>query len=133
MTTSLVSSYWIAQLLGPVLLTAAFGMVVNRQAYVTMAKEFVASPSLIYLAGILTLTAGLAIVLSHNVWVMGWPVIITIFGWLAVLGGIIRMAFPDTVSRIGLSMIEKHSALIPVSTLIVALIGGALTFYGYSA
>ena len=127
------TSLWIAQLLGPVLLVAAFGMIVNHQAYVTMAKEFVASPALIYLAGILVLTAGLAITISHNIWVMGWPVVITIFGWMAIVGGIFRMAFPDVVGRVGLSMIEKHSGLLPMSTLIVALLGGVLTWYGYMA
>ena len=34
--------------------------------------------------------AGLAIVLVHNVWTFDWRVIITILGWLAVLGGIFR-------------------------------------------
>ncbi len=127
MTTSL----WIAKLAGPILLVASFGMLVNRKAYIAMAREFVASPALIYLAGILVLTAGLAITISHNVWVMGWPVIVTIFGWLAVVGGFFRMAFPDVAARLGTSMIEKHSGLLPVSTLVVALLGAVLTWYGY--
>ena len=133
MPHTLASSYWIAQILGPILLVIALGMVVNRQTYIAMAKDFLASPALIYLAGLLTLTAGLAIVLSHNLWVMGWPVVITIFGWLAIVGGFFRMAFPNIVARIGQSMIEKHSSLLWLSIMITALLGGALTWYGYLA
>ena len=131
MTTSLVTSLWIAQILGPVLLIATFGMIVNRETYVTMAREFVASPALIYLAGVLTLVTGLAITLSHNVWVMDWPVIVTIFGWLAIAGGIFRMAFPNLVSKMATSMIEEHSGKLPVTISIVGLLGALLTWYGY--
>ena len=98
-----------------------------------MAREFVDSTALIYLAGILTLVAGLAITITHNVWVMGWPVVVTIFGWLAIIGGTLRMAFPDLVSKIGTSMLEKHSGLLPVSTALVGLLGAVLTWYGYMA
>ena len=129
----MTTSYWIAQLLGPVLLIATLGMLVNRQAYVTMAREFIDSTALIYLAGILTLTAGLAITISHNVWVMDWPVVVTIFGWLAIIGGIFRMAFPNLVSKIGTNMLEKHSNMLPVTMAVVGLLGGVLTWYGYMA
>ena len=131
MTTSLVTSLWIAQILGPVLLIATFGMIVNRETYVTMAREFVASPALIYLAGVLTLVAGLAITLSHNVWVMDWPVMVTIFGWLAIAGGIFRMSFPNMVSKMSTSMIEKYIGMMPVTISIVGLLGALLTWYGY--
>ena len=127
----MATSYWIAQLLGPVLLIATFGMIINREAYVTMAREFMDSTALIYLAGNLTLVTGLAITISHNVWVMDWPVIVTIFGWLAIAGGIFRMTFPNLVSKMGTSMIEEHSGKLPVTISIVGLLGALLTWYGY--
>ena len=46
------------------------------------AEEFLNSHALIYLAGIITLTAGLAIVLTHNVWAADWRILITVLGWL---------------------------------------------------
>src|SRR5690242_14183385 len=33
----------------------------------------------------LLFVAGLAIVRVHNVWVGGWPVLVTVLGWVAVL------------------------------------------------
>ena len=56
-----------------------------------MAEEFLRSRALIYLSGLLTMTAGLAIVLAHNVWARDWPVLITVLGWLATIGGAVRI------------------------------------------
>jgi hypothetical protein len=37
---------------------------------------------------------GLLIVVSHNIWVKDYRVVITIFGWLSLVKGIAYMAFP---------------------------------------
>ena len=42
-------------------------------------------------SGIITMPAGLAIVLVHNRWSADWQVLITILGWLALISGVIRM------------------------------------------
>jgi hypothetical protein len=35
------------------------------------------------------LVAGLAIVRAHNGWKEGWPVLVTVLGWFAILGGLV--------------------------------------------
>ncbi len=57
------------------------------------------------------MTAGLAIVLTHNVWVASWPVLITLFGWLTTIGGAVRIAFPDQVRTMGDAMLRKPMAM----------------------
>lgn len=52
--------------------------------------------ALIY--GILSLILGLASVILHNIWVLNWHVLITIFNWLALLKGITVLGWPE-VSR----------------------------------
>ena len=65
------------------MLAVGIGIFVNGAIYRLLADEFLRSRALIYLSGLLLMTAGLAIVLTHNVWRADWPVIITILGWLA--------------------------------------------------
>jgi hypothetical protein len=77
---------------------------------------------LIFIAGFLALLGGLAIVNTHNLWVAGWPIIITIFGWLAVIGGIIRIAFPGVTKSIGKAMLGN--------ALLLRVIGGVQTALG---
>jgi hypothetical protein len=59
-------------------------------------------------------------------------VIITIFGWLAVIGGIFRIVFPDSVKSIGERMLQK-SGLMTASGIVPALIGAWLCYVGYLA
>ena len=124
------TSIYLAKLIGPVALVAAVSLFLNRAAYRAMAQEFMRSPALIYLSGLLTMTAGVAIVLAHNRWVLAWPVLITIFGWLATLGGAARIAFPDQTRKIGETMLDKPMAM-TVGGAIWAAIGLIFCFYGY--
>ena len=78
------------------------------------------------------MTAGLAIVLYHNVWALDWRVIITLFGWMAVIGGAIRIVCFGVVDKVGTAMLDKPLTMTigGVGWLIIAAV---LCFYGYFA
>ncbi len=124
------SSILIARLIGPIQVVAGLMALANPKALQEIAEEFLASRALLFVAGFLSLLAGLAVVNTHNVWVAGWPVIITVFGWMAVVVGIIRMAFPAFTKSIGEAMLSKIAALRVVGCLQVAL-GAYLMAKGY--
>jgi hypothetical protein len=126
----MANSIFLAQLIGPVALVAAIGLFVNRTSYVAMAREFLRSPALIYLSGLLTMTAGIAIVLYHNVWVADWRVLITLLGWAGTIGGAARIALPAQVKSVGEAMLSKPMALVIGGAAWLAL-GGVLCFFGY--
>jgi uncharacterized protein YjeT (DUF2065 family) len=124
------TSILIARLIGPLLVMTGLIMLVTSQAVQDMAREFLASRALIFIAGVLALLGGLAIVNTHNVWTAGWPVIITIFGWLAVIGGIVRMGFPALTKSVGEAMLARHAGL-RVSAVIQLALGLYLMFVSY--
>ena len=124
------TSIFLAKLIGPVALVAAIALFLNAPSYRAMALEFLRSPALIYLSGLLTMTAGLAIVLNHNVWGLDWRVIITLFGWAATIGGAVRIAFPDRVRAIGEAMLAKPVTMTVGGALWLAF-GAVLCFFGY--
>jgi uncharacterized membrane protein len=126
------ASRFLAQLIGPTFLVIGLGMLANRQGYRAMAHEFLQSRALIYLAGLLALVPGIAIVLAHNVWVLDWRLIITIFGWLAVTGGVARVLFPQKVMAIGERMVTSHRYMLG-GGIVVLVLGAILAFYGYLA
>ena len=72
------SSIFLAQLLGPCFLVMGVGLMLNADGYRAMAREFLKSRPLIYLAGLLAIAPGLAVVLVHNVWTADWRVIISV-------------------------------------------------------
>ena len=125
------SSHFIARLVGPVFVVSGAAMLLNGDAFRAMVEEFLHSPALIYLAGFLALLGGLAIVNVHNSWNWGWPLIVTVLGWLAVIGGIVRMVAPQFIQAIGAAIYTQTAAMIAVAVVILAL-GGFLSFKGYS-
>lgn len=48
-------------------------------------------PPVVYLSGTLFFVAGLATVRAHNIWVRGWPILVTITGWFGIALGLYRM------------------------------------------
>jgi hypothetical protein len=124
------ASYFIAQVLGPTLLIMGIGLLATPDAFRETAAEFLRSRALIYLAGLLALVPGLAIVVTHNVWTLDWRVLITIFGWLAVIGGAFRIMMPKQVARIGAVVIAQEGWIRGAGAVVTAL-GAFLTYFGY--
>jgi len=125
----MTASILLARLMGPVLLLIGVVGFFNPKLLKELGREIIAGRALLFLAGILTLVTGLAIVNLHNVWT-GWPVIITLFGWIAIVSGIVRIAFQDLTRSLGEAMMASDTVLRIASALQVAL-GGFLAFQGY--
>ncbi len=66
----------------------------------------------------------------HNRWEWHWTLIVTLFGWLAVIGGIVRMAAPQVVEQIGLRIIAHHTFFL-MDGWVVVLFGVLLSYCGY--
>jgi uncharacterized membrane protein HdeD (DUF308 family) len=125
------TSLFLARLIGPMLLVVGAGVLINRENFRSMAKELVASRELMFIIGLMTLLGGLAIVNTHNVW-NGRPILITIFGWIFVVGGAVRILLPDTARSIQGAALDKP-AMPAIGGSIQALIGAWLCYVGYIA
>jgi hypothetical protein len=123
-------SVYLAKLIGPLLVAIGLGLVLSTPLYRAMGEEFLRSPALIYLSGLLILPAGVAIIMAHNVWAFDWRVIITILGWMGAISGAIRIILPQAVGVIGGSVI--NGSTVPLfGGAVVLLLGGVLCFFGY--
>jgi hypothetical protein len=126
----MTASTFIARILGPVLVVVGLGTLLQTEAYRMMGNDFLKNAGLVYFLGILSLAIGLAILNSHNLWVRDWRVIITIFGWLAVLGGIFRLLATSWTQELGLEALTHPSGLV-VGAVVEIVLGGFLTIMGY--
>jgi hypothetical protein len=124
-------SIYLAKLIGPIFVVVGIGILLNTHLYLVMAEQGLRSYVLIYLSGILTLTAGLALVLAHNVWEGDWRLIITLLGWLGVIGGVFRILWPQEVVEVGRAVIA-HSEALMFGGFVVIVLGGVLSYYGYA-
>jgi hypothetical protein len=67
----------------------------------TIVEGLSQSPVLVMIAGYAAFVPGLAIVYFHNRWTGGWPVLVTLMGWLSLVVGLLRMVVPHTDCRNG--------------------------------
>ena len=123
-------SVFLARLLGPVCVAIAIGVLINAAAYRAMAEEFLHSGALIYVTGLLGMTAGVAILLNHNAWVADWRFLITLFGWLTTIGGAQRIVWPQGTEAAISWFLQRPTSLI-IAGIIWLIIGAVLCFFGY--
>lgn len=126
------TSILIAKFAGPVMLAASVSLLVNRDLVADVMDDVLESPALLYFAGVLALIAGLAIVNAHNIWTADWRVLITIIGWMAIIGGVMRMVFPKLVMEMGTQIVASR-ALVVVVAILNLLFGAFLTYMAYLA
>jgi hypothetical protein len=120
----------IAGLIGPTFIAIAAGMLFNLGSFPLLSEQISRDTGLIFVSGILLFIAGLAILRTHNIWV-GWPVVVTVLGWLAVLGGLLRMIFPTRLAAIAAEIGGSTGSAI-VGAVVLLVLGAFLSFKGYS-
>lgn len=78
----------IAAVVGPTL------MIVTTSEFLNLSIWDDVHPTVVYLNGMIFLIGGLIIVTTHNVWRLGFPLLVTVSGWLLIAAGTLRMFFP---------------------------------------
>ncbi len=109
----------IAGLIGPTMIAIGTSEALNFRIFATN------NAPLISLNGGLLFVAGLAIVRVHNRWTRDWPVIVTLVGWLGILGGLFRMFAPE-VQQAG-----QNAPTTIITAILFGAIGLFLTFKAY--
>ena len=120
----MTNSVRIAGLLGPALIAISITEWMNLDIFAAAIGPSFAPH--VYLNGTLLFVAGLAIVRAHNYWTSGWPVLITVVGWLGIAGGLSRMAAPVAAQAAGDRPMVVYASLVSL-----LVIGAVLTFKAY--
>ena len=77
----------------------------------------------------MTAVIGLLIVIYHNRWTKSWAVLITILGWLALIKGILLIAFPQFVHSLSERMLTDFgSRIFPYVALCLGLL---FAYFGF--
>lgn len=85
----MTDSRQLAGLIGPTLVALGVTEAINLDIFAGQIAPVV------YLDGTILFVVGLALVRAHNRWMWRWPVLITLTGWVLLLGGLYRMVAPD--------------------------------------
>ena len=130
MNASMQTSIFLARLIGPVMALMGISVIVNELAFRKLAQEFLRSPALIFMSGIILMPAGLAVVLNHNVWVLDWRIIVTLLGWIAVISGAFRVFAPDRATKIGKKALNRKDYILAAAGFWL-VVGAVLCYFGF--
>jgi putative exporter of polyketide antibiotics len=124
---------YLSRLLGIFLLVLAATELTQRSTLAETAMGIVNSPALLLVYGMLSLIAGLAIVLAHNEWRGGaMALVVTILGWLLLLKGAALIVIPPALWT-GILQASHFAELYALYGVLPLAVGGYLTFAGFSA
>jgi len=123
-------SIFLAKLLGPYCTIVALGVLLNFKTYQKVIEDCLKNSAIVYIAGIFSLIFGLLIIQFHNIWILDWPLAITVMGWLGIMKGIRLIAFPASLPKT-VEFYQKNQSLLVIRLIAVLLIGMTLSMFGY--
>jgi uncharacterized membrane protein len=118
------ASIFIARLLGAMFVVVGVALLVKPRMFRTILSEFIRGATWLYLAGFIGLLAGMALVLTHNVWAPDWRLIITLIGWVTIVRALISIFQPQWIVAAGTAILEHRGAFVgaAVFNLIIGLV-----------
>ncbi len=125
------TSLFLAKFFGLYLTIIGLVIVVRRDFVQKAISSFLENTAIIFWAGIMALVFGLLVLIAHPVFTFGWKGLITLFGLLAVLKGILRLFMTDK-EKIWLGNWWKGNK-ISYAGYILILCGLYLAYHGFIA
>ena len=122
------TSILIARLLAVVYLTVGIGMLFNHEYYQKMLKKILKDPTVFYFGGVMALVAGVLMVTFHNIWQWNWLGLITLFGWIAVLKGVMLLVLPEHTTRWRMDLLAKN---LKTWAIVVLFLGVVFGYFGF--
>ena len=89
-------SIFIAKIIAVIYMSIGIGLLLNSNYYQKVIIKLLNDATYIVLGGIIAIIIGFLIIENHNKWVKNWTVIITIFGWIALIKGVLLLALPTS-------------------------------------
>ena len=120
----------LAAYVGPILLAAGLALLINAHYFPGMLVEAVREPLLVMLAGFASFIAGIFILRGHPRWRGGWPVLLTVVGWVCIITGLLRILFPLQAAGFAVQ-ITSIPGVVPVVAVLVLVAGAVLSYQGY--
>jgi hypothetical protein len=124
------TSKTIAALLGPTLAAGAVSVLLNLRSWPALVEQVSQNPAIVFVSGYPLFVAGLAIVYFHNRWPAAWPAVVTLFGWIAVISGLLRILFPMQLFKYGAGAVQTPGVL-PAVAIVFLAVGAFLSYKAY--
>jgi uncharacterized protein YjeT (DUF2065 family) len=120
-----------ARIIGPWLVIVPSIIAVRAPDMGALAGDFFKSDLFVWFSGALLLFGGLLIISFHQYWSSVAAVLVSLFGWVLALRGLVLMAAPSLYQRAAIAM--NSISLVRAIFGVLVAIGLYLTYVGWSA
>jgi uncharacterized protein YjeT (DUF2065 family) len=120
-----------ARIIGPWLVIVPGIIALRAPDMGALAADFFKSDLFVWFSGALLLFAGLLIIAFHQYWSSVAAVLISLFGWVLALRGLVLMAAPSLYERAAIAM--NSISLVRAIFGVLVAVGLYLTYVGWSA
>ncbi|MBI5138330.1 MAG: hypothetical protein HZA95_00850 [Candidatus Vogelbacteria bacterium] len=84
-------SLFLAKLIGLYLIIEGLVLLFRGAMLRRVLGDFMHTPALRYITGVLVLLVGLSMVISHNIWEWSWLGLVTLIGWLILIKSVMYL------------------------------------------
>lgn len=123
-------SVFITRIFALYYLVIGAGLLLNPKTLKNVIDDLATNPGFLFYSGLASLVVGTVLVLTHNIWVARWTVIVTVIGWLALAKGVSTIIFPDVAMKTAKFFLKKKNAS-TIYALLVFLFGVVLFWLGF--
>src|SRR5262245_5734236 len=96
----------------------------------TLVERVACAPAISLVSGLLSFVACLAIVLAHHHWRRDWSIVVTLLGWLSLLGGLARILVPFRLADAMVGLGDRPVVEV-CSAIVLLVVGVCLSYKGY--
>ncbi|HEX5006516.1 MAG TPA: hypothetical protein VFV70_05355 [Hyphomonadaceae bacterium] len=99
MDTFSVLTIQLARIYGIVALTVALAALLAPRRMGLILDDFERSPAITFIGALFALILGLVMVMVHNLWTDFGAILVSLFGWIVLIKGILLLAAPEGLLR----------------------------------
>jgi hypothetical protein len=123
---------FLSKLVGIYCILVGIAMGFTKTATVQMVIQMVHDAPVLFVFGLVMVAAGLAMVLSHNIWSGGaLPVIVTLVGWLTLIKGLAFLFFPPPAAVGVVVWGPAYERYFYIDIALAVILGIYLTYGGF--
>jgi hypothetical protein len=125
---------FLSKFIGLYLTLISLAMAAHKQAALESMTTLIQTPAMLFVVGVIAMAAGLAMVLSHNVWSGGvLPIIVTLTGWLMLVKGSLLLFLPPNAASVFFLAGLHYEQLFNLYVAIALVLGIYLTYGGFKS
>lgn len=96
------NAMWLASIFGPLLMILGIWMLFYHENMLKVCASCKNTPSVQYIWGVVNMFIGLTILSEYNLWAWNLPLLVTLFGWLTLVRGLMMLFVPQLFLKLAI-------------------------------